>query len=243
MLFGLFSIEWAWYNTSRIHNVDEERESCFPAFRRLEAKHWRKWRHYPLALTTYPMQCWFKIIIAPGTAAVSRLLTIGYKERPFKGWRKWLIDVQFKGMNILVLVVTKTIVSLEEIDDFDYSEWLGPGYKEKQVLPAQIATHVGAPHSCWLDTTVTLVFENHTFCVKKEGENVPVLSGILHGNQSFFIDRTSGDVAVQQIRERQDAGEKDTCNPPIMIYPEGSQGNGNYMLPFKRGAFESLKPV
>ena len=56
---------------------------------------------------------------------------MGYKERPFKGWRKWLIDVVFKGNNILIQISVKTVVYFEAMDDFDYSEWLGPGYKEK----------------------------------------------------------------------------------------------------------------
>jgi 1-acyl-sn-glycerol-3-phosphate acyltransferase len=28
-----------------------------------------------------------------------------------------------------------------------------------------------------------------------------------------------------------------------MMFPEGTQGNRDYMLPFKRGAFEALKAV
>ena len=122
------------------------------------------------------------IVICPGTATFSRIITYGYKERPFTGWRKWLIDVHYKAMNLLVLIVHFMFVTLEELNDYDYSEWLGPGYKEKQVLPDKVVTHIGAPHSHWCDDTVTLKFENHTFCVKAEGENVPVLSGILHGN-------------------------------------------------------------
>ena len=80
-------------------------------------------------------------------------------------------------------------------------------------------------------------------CVKKEGEKVPILFGILLGMQSFFIDRTSGDVAVQAIIDKQVAVEKDSRNPPIIIWPEGTQSNGKYLIPFKRGAFESLKAV
>ena len=182
MLTGAWIIEWTWYNTTRLHNVDDVRDSCFPAFRRLDAKHWKKWRHYPLAVTLLPLKIWSLFIIAPGTAAVSRIITLGNTKRPYTGWRKWLLDVHFKGMNIFILLVQQMFIKFEELDDIDYSEWLGPGYKEKQVLPQKIATHIGAPHSVWLDTTVTLAFENHSFCTKKEAENVPVFSGILHGN-------------------------------------------------------------
>ena len=43
--------------------------------------------------------------------------------------------------------------------------------------------------------------------------------------------------------DKQEAVEKDPNNPSIMIFAEGTQGNGQYMLPFKRGAFESLRAV
>ena len=72
---------------------------------------------------------------------------------------------------------------------------------------------------------------------------MPILGGILLGMQAFYIDRTSGEVAVQQIIAKQEAIEKDPRHPPIMIFPEGTQSNGKYILPFKRGAFESLKAV
>ena len=79
------------------------------------------------------------------------------------------------------------------LDEFDYSEWLGPDYKEKQELPNKVSTIIVAPHSCWMDTIVPGGVYMPAFCVKKEGEKVPVLYGILLGAQAFYIDRTSGD--------------------------------------------------
>ena len=104
MATGAFLLEWAWYNTTRIHNVDEERDSCFPAFRRIEATHWNKWLHYPQAITLLPLKIWIMIMIAPGSATFVRIITFGYNERPFTGWRKWIIDVHYKAMNIWELI-------------------------------------------------------------------------------------------------------------------------------------------
>ena len=70
-------------------------------------------------------------------------------------------------------------VTKVDLDDFDYSEWLGPGYKEKQELPVKIATHIGAPHACWLDVTLMQYIENHAFCAKKEAEKAPLLKDII----------------------------------------------------------------
>ena len=52
-----------------------------------------------------------------------------------------------------------------------------------------------------MDTIVPGGVFRPAFCVKAEGENVPVLGGILLGMQAFFIDRTSGDLAVKKISE------------------------------------------
>ena len=79
-LICLLAIEWMWHNTQRIHNVDEARDSCFPAFRRPEAKPWTKWMLYPGALSglmTY--RIWSVAITLVLTASVSNIVLFGYK--------------------------------------------------------------------------------------------------------------------------------------------------------------------
>ena len=54
MLFGLYLFEWAWAQTKAIREVDEARDSKYPAYRRVEAKNWSKWRFYFGAVTWLP---------------------------------------------------------------------------------------------------------------------------------------------------------------------------------------------
>ena len=82
------------------------------------------------------------------------------------------------------------------MSDYDYSPWLGPDYKEKQVLPVKVATHIAAPHSSYLDSTLTQYVENHAFCIKREAEKAFLLKDILGPMQVFYIDRSAGDEAV-----------------------------------------------
>ena len=130
-MLGAFMLEWAWYNTQRIHNVDEERDSCFPAFRRPEAKNWNKAAFYPMAVTTVPARIWIAIMVCPGTATFSNIVLFGYKQRPILGWRKPLLDVHYQAMQYILFVIHFMRVSHIVDKDFDYTEWLGPGYKEK----------------------------------------------------------------------------------------------------------------
>ena len=191
--FGIFMFEWAWYNTQRIHNVDEERDSCFPAFRRSEASQWRKWMFYPGVLTVMPMRLWICSLITPYTALCGKLFTIGLPDdaRPIVGWRKFWIDVTYKSGYLTVLVIHLMWQFDVELD-YDYTEWLGPDYKNKQQLPKAVSMIIIAPHTTWPDTIIPGGVHNPCFCVKAESASVPVLAGILKGQQGFYIDRSDG---------------------------------------------------
>lgn len=56
MLFGLYLFEWAWAKTKCIRDVDEARDSQYPAYRRTEVRKWRKWRFYFGAVTWTPLR-------------------------------------------------------------------------------------------------------------------------------------------------------------------------------------------
>ncbi len=113
-------------------------------------------------------------------------------------------------------------INTDYLEDYGYTEWLGPGYKEKQVLPLKVSTWIGAPHSSWLDTAMPQYVEDHAFAVKKETKQVPLLRDMFSQMQCIYIDRTAGQEAVDQILARQAAIEKDPREPPMFILPEGT---------------------
>ena len=56
MFIGLFCFEWAWIQIKPLREIDETRDSKYPAFRRWDAYHWRKWRFYFGAVTVMPFR-------------------------------------------------------------------------------------------------------------------------------------------------------------------------------------------
>lgn len=50
----MIALEYAWCRLKRIREVDEDRDSQFPAYRRLDVKHWSKIKFYPGAMLTMP---------------------------------------------------------------------------------------------------------------------------------------------------------------------------------------------
>lgn len=47
---------------------------------------------------------------------------------------------------------------------------------------------------------------------------------------------------LSQIQERQEEAERGKA-PPLIIYPEGGTTNGQYLIKFKKGAFNGLCSV
>ena len=64
----------------------------------------------------------------------------------------------------------------------------------------------------------------------------------------IFFDRNETDEqkrleVLEEIKKRQQLAETNLDFNPICVFPEGHGSNGKYLLPFKRGAFESLCTV
>lgn len=61
-IIGVIAIEYAWSRTKRFREIEEERDSKFPAFRRTDVKRWSRWKFYPGAMLFMPIRliiCFF----------------------------------------------------------------------------------------------------------------------------------------------------------------------------------------
>lgn len=79
----------AWRLIPRYLTPNEDRDSRFPAFRRLDCNNWQFWMFIPGAVTLFPI----RMIISLGSLVVLvawlRLSMIGHKwgKEPLTGWR------------------------------------------------------------------------------------------------------------------------------------------------------------
>ncbi len=89
LAIGVYAVEWMWAKMERIRQVDEERDSMFPAFRRTDAKHWNKWMFYPLGVTAMPLRIVMGLSILATAGIFSWFIRIGHDDdKPLTGWRK-----------------------------------------------------------------------------------------------------------------------------------------------------------
>ena len=147
MALGILMMEWAWKRTVRIREVNEERDSLFPAFRRTDAHKWNKLMFYPFAMTMVPFRFVFGLIPLASIGVWSWFVRIGHDEsKPITGCRKKLIVYYYYYVVSYIILMLNTWVTFSDLDDFDYSYWLGPDYKTKQKLPKNVSTIVAAPH-------------------------------------------------------------------------------------------------
>ena len=61
-LIGLLLFEYAWAKVRKVREINEERDSLYPAFRRYDAKKWSKWRFYIGAVTFMPIRLILSIV-------------------------------------------------------------------------------------------------------------------------------------------------------------------------------------
>jgi len=134
--------------------VVEERDSKFPAFRRLDAYKWKKWKFYVGGVTLLPLRafCGFSCLFTIMFCSV--FLMIGQdRSQPISGvrykiifWSYWICA----RVIISACFFWPTIKYVTE-DEVDYSYYLGADYKSKQQLPNKVSTLVCGPHQTWAD--------------------------------------------------------------------------------------------
>ena len=170
------------------------------------------------------------------------------KMKPMTGWRRkfqTFLKV-FYGKSI-ALSSGLSIVD-KHLTDYDYSYYLGSEYKGKQRLPVQTPTLI-SNHVSQYDNVAICARYSPDFVADSATLKMPIIGKLNIFAGCLFVSiegEKSNDERnkiMDVIRERQVLAEKTKEVNQVAIFPEGSTSNGNYLLPLKRGAFDSFKPI
>lgn len=131
LLFGIAHVEMVWKDTVRARNVDEARDSKFPAFRRIDAYKWQKWKLYPAGVFLLPIRLvsgfsWLLFITIAG-----KCMMIGQdRSKPITGFRHKIIFWSYYAVARIIVTICGFFPEINYLSDSecDYSEYLGPDY-------------------------------------------------------------------------------------------------------------------
>ena len=131
--------------------------------------------------------------------------------------------------------------------DADYSEYLGPDYKEKYDKDIKATSTIICNHVTQHDSMIITQFLNNSFACDISFKTMPLMGPLARMVDAIFVPRGGSEEARQQIidiiTERQTTIEETAKFSPLIIFPEGGTTNGRYLLKFKRGAFLAQKRI
>lgn len=125
-----------------------------------------------------------------------RLITCthNYRSRgPLKnGCRKYLVKRIYANGAAMVLFVAGCYSSLTHLD-FDYSYYLGEGYREKGKADDErkikhLSTYV-SNHTSWMDMLVLFKHVQPAYTPSMEFKNAPIVSGLADNLDSIYVAR------------------------------------------------------
>ena len=104
-------------------------------------------------------------------------------------------------------------------------------------ISTQDPTLFVANHASYIDITILASLLKASFVAKAEIEKWPFFGLLARLQRSVFIDRKSRNVNshVDKMRERLE--DKDS----IIVFPEGTSGDGNSVVPFKSALFKTAE--
>ena len=130
--------------------------------------------------------------------------------------------------------------------DYDYTEYLGPDYKNDPKKSPFVSTIV-SNHISWMDSIIMARVFSPSFTAKVELKTAPLLGTLGKCLNNIWMPRGRSDEAkkeaLEAIIERQNTVEKDDNFAPILIFAEGGVTNNMGVITFKKGPFFSEKTV
>ena len=128
-VIGYSILHIVWNLVPRYLTPNEERDSLFPAFRRLDSQHWNFYMFIPGAISLFCIRA----VVSLGSLVVLmiwlRICMIGHKygKEPLQGWRLWCNYTAYNWASWLIVSSSFMSMKLHHVE-VDYSEYLGKDY-------------------------------------------------------------------------------------------------------------------
>jgi 1-acyl-sn-glycerol-3-phosphate acyltransferase len=134
--------------------------------------------------------------------------------------------------------------STREVHDVDYTEYLGPNYKDGYRKIKATSTYV-SNHVSWMDTMCLYQYYPMALSLDWGFKTIPLMGKMSMLIDSIYLPRGSTEEkrnqAIECIKERQQLIEDTGEFNPLLVFAEGATTNNTALLKFKRGAFVAEK--
>lgn len=233
---------------SNIINENKEIGEKYDPFRRKDISKWNRFEMYFVAVFLLPIRMIHFLISTVTCTYLVKLALLGtHYTKPLSKPRRFIIRNASRILARSCLYsfgfynIKHKKLNISNID---------PSYPkehesdlQKKPAPIVISNHIS-----WVDIFIYMTSpECPSFMAKHDVEKYPLVGPIAQGLQALFVERHNkdqrGDI-VTKLKERIERFEKfPKTTPQVLIFPEGTTSNGEYILSFKKGAFANLTPV
>ena len=129
-LLGIAMLEWALYKLRAIRFVNEERDSQYPAFRRLDVQNWKRIKFYPSAMIAlFPRLILILICFTTGMVLM-KIAKTGYDFNKRKKGTQLYILLSIISCTANILLSLLGLIPEERKLEVDYSYYLGKKKKK-----------------------------------------------------------------------------------------------------------------
>ena len=116
------------------------------------------------------------------------LCTFVFRGEALKEFRdKLVVNWAYVMTRLMIIMVGVLHFKVEHKDDFDYSKWLGPNWKQE--LEGLSPGTIIANHCSWMDIVSLFGYFGTTFVAKRSVENIPGVKTLAKWGDPLYVDR------------------------------------------------------
>lgn len=235
-----FLINNLFKNCEKYKNADKSLYEKYPEFLRRDWDNWVFLRLYLGALFLLWIKLFGVLTTIIGAWMAVRYVTNGKKleEKDEELTNKLKAIARIAGRCFLI---SCGIFTSHKYVDIDYEKYLGKQYDKTETYSASVCNHIS-----WLDIMIMMGDNGCGFITNIGVKNYYFIGTVCTWIGSIYVDRQSKESRSDSLstleKKLKDIYEKRDFSS-LCIFPEGTTSNGQYLLPFKKGAFTSFLPL